>query len=904
MQQFNLTPESIPILAKFLVAFVVTAYVIVSVKNTKSVLWFTWYLIGYTTLDFFAFTAETFQTDWATLSLPLEYLASIGFTFCYLQFAYCFKDEFFKKEQRIVTFVTGFFAILGVLFTIYQFITIGFGDYAIIQSLLPFPLLMISWSGVVFYRKYRLERKRSSGTAVNRAAYKSFFLITILAIIISITPVLRVLSLINIRIFTLFFFVLNLIVFCLLTATMINYLADRTTVLVKLVGISLVLFVTVIGLQGFLVIPEYERPNPDTITVSERQEIHAQLVPYASFLFGSSSIILLLFPIFYNKSVLKPLRTLLSGVNQVSKGNLDTTIPVINQDEFGIVTVHFNKMIGNLNNAQKALKEYAEKLEERVEERTKELNLKNTLLEQQTQELERMNGFRTKLFMDISHELRTPITLVSGPLQSLLEKDNIDSDTEYQLQVALRNSDRLKQLVEQIISINRLEAGQLVLHISKIDITKKVSYFISSFQSLLDYKNISLKYTIPDDPIKLYVDEDKLETIINNLISNSLKFTPENGEVSISLTELKEGIEITISDTGIGIAPDKLPTIFERYQTSASNDSDYREGLGVGLAITKEYIQLHRGTISVKSTPGEGTTFTVYLKKGMAHFSKESINCSSNNTISNQDKALSKPITFKNKPAKKLFKQNGPLILVVEDNQDMANYIQDILINEGYKVAHAKHGKAALTLLDSLRPDLIISDIMMPVMNGMEFLKNLRAIDSYSSTPTIFLSARSDIEGRIESFRLGVNDYLIKPFNIQELTCRIENLLEFSEIRNQFALELSEEDQSTSLDQQFITKLTKLTEERMADPSFNIEELARKVAMSRRTFYREIKKKTGFSAGAFVKEIRLQKARQKLEAGLVQNIDEISIEVGFRTSSYFSKVYYKRFGKNLSEYFN
>lgn len=892
MDHLFLTPESIPMLAKSLLAVSVTGYLIFFAEKDKTIKWFVAYLLGYCMLDLFALMGEIFQTEWAFLGLPLQYLASIVFTFCYLQFAYLFKEEHFKTEHRRVTLITGFFAVLSILFTFYQIYEVGLGEYTMIQALLPFPLLLIIWSAVVFYRKYRIAKQKEDAQGTLSPAYRSFFVVTVLAIVISLTPALRALGFIGHAFFTISFFILNLVVFCMLTANAMNYLINRTTVLVKLVGISLALFVSVIGLQGFMVVPDYEYQNDQVVTTEERQSTHNKVIPYVWFLFGSVTVILTLFPVFYSRSVLLPLRRLLEGVDKVNKGNLDTEIPILNEDEFGVVSNHFNEMTKNLKTANLELQEYAESLETRVTERTQELHAK-------TEELERMDQFRTKLFTDISHELRTPITLMSGPLQHLSSNSEIDRGSHEQVQMALRNSERLKKLVEQIIDLNKLESDKLVLHISKVDVTVHLSHIIQSFESLLEYNNLRFDISIPAKSIELYLDIDKFEKIINNLISNAVKFTPDRGLISVKVEEQELDVCITVSDTGIGIKPDKVATVFDRYQSSAYEDADYKEGLGVGLAITKEYVTLHEGSISVESMEGKGSSFVVRFKKGKEHLADYSESDTVSEFPAQENPKVEQAGKEKIGTAEVT---KGPSILIVEDNSDMADYMSTILASEGYRTTHAQNGKIALDQLESFHPDLIISDIMMPVMDGMEFLEELRNNQSFSDIPTIFLSARSDMEGKLQSFRLGVNDYLVKPFNTTELLCRIENLISYYKTRKQAQIELSDE-ASESLDQELVNKVTQLIEERIEVSNLTIDDLAGDLAMSRRTLYRELKRATGMSAAAFVREVRLQKARQKLESGLVRSVNEVSGSVGFQTDSYFSKMYYKRFGKKPIEYF-
>ncbi len=888
MSYWYLTPESIPMLAKCLLAIVVTGYIFIFFKKTKPVKWFLGYLIGYTLLDIFALLGEIFLTDWALFSLPLQYLCSIAFTYCYLQFAYHFKENLFTKEHRRATFLVTCFTIPAVLYTVYQMFKIGYGDYTVIQALLPYPLFLICWSAVVFFRKYRITLEKGPKKETEALALKSFFIITILAIIISITPALRALELIGHALFTVSFFILNLTVFCMLTASSVNYLTNHTTVIVKLVGISLVLFVTIIGLQGFLILPDYEFQSGENISFVTRQEIHSQVLPYVWFLFGSSAVVLTMFPMFFSRSVLLPLRRLLKGVDEVNKGNLNIEIPVWNQDEFGVVTEHFNSMTSNLKKANNTLKEYTEGLEQKVAKRTFKLQEKNELLRIQSEELEHMQKFRSRLFQDISHELRTPITLIAGPLQQLLQKQSLDEQEKEQLQLSLRNSNRLKQLVEQIIELNRLETDQLTFRGIEMDISGKLTMIVQAFESLIKSKGHTIKTDLSKQSIAAKLDEDKFEKIITNLISNAIKFTPEGGTISVQLQEINANVEIIISDTGKGISKEKLPHIFDRYHTSAHLEEEYKEGLGVGLAITKEYIELHNGTITVESKEGQGTEFKLTFPV------TKNVHVDSYKYHPLDTKELDSPLLVNTDSVKNS-------ILLVEDNADMAQYISSILNNYGFITDHAVHGKAALELLKVKSPNLIISDIMMPEMDGITFLKELRAQKKFDQTPTIFLSARSDVEGKLEAFRLGINDYLVKPFNPEELICRVQNLLSFQAGRKEIQIRLSEE-HIEPVNDVFIKKVAQLVEERITNSSFNLEELANEVAMSRSTLYREIKRATGLSAGAFVKEIRLQKARQLLEHQSVKTVSELSFEIGFTTPSYFSKQYQQRFGKNPTDY--
>ncbi|MEQ9278378.1 MAG: ATP-binding protein [Balneola sp.] len=887
MGGFLLTPDSIPLLAKLLLALIVTGYVFFYKPKSTSIKWFAGYLAGYTLLDFFALTGTAVTANWSVFSLPLQYLASIVFTFCYVQFAYQLHEDTFPKERNSALWISAVIGSAGVVYLFIKMFTTGYGDYEGIQILVPYPLLMITWAAIVFFRKHRLE-KRKSGQEEFYRGYFVFVWLASVAVLLSFTPALDALGIIDQTTFALVFFVTNLIIFAILTAAFFRYVAQYSSILIKLVGVSLVLFLALIGIQGYLIIPEEIRVNPELNPI----EVHKTLVPYAWFLISSCVAVLTIFPVFYNRSVLEPLKSIIKGIDKVNEGNLGHKIPVSSSDELGLVGEHLNKMSDNLKKANAELKDYTEGLEQKVHERTEKL-------QQQTKELERLQNLRTKLFQDISHELRTPITLISGPLQQLINSDKeFDEYTQKQLHLSVKNSERLKKLVEQIIELNRLEFDQLTVHYSYINVSERLKILCTSFESYIEEQGLNLKISILEEPIFAKLDEDKFEKIINNLISNAIKFTPEDGDLSVSLIPESNFFSIQVQDTGIGIPENEIPYIFDRFTSASKTNVDYKDGLGVGLALTKEYVELQNGSIHVKSELGKGSTFTltlpqisdpVTLKK--SEFSEKVIDNGANKVDS------------KEPTSEALVNTHSSTILLLEDNKDMADYITSVLEDHSYKVEHAFHGKQGLEKLKDLKPDLIVSDIMMPQMDGMSFLKKVRELPDLSDTPTIFLSALSGMEKQLEGFRLGVNDYLVKPFNPEELICRIQNLISFRKVRKQFTVAVSEDD-TRNLDEELIQKLTTLVETQLGNSQFNMEELSAEVAMSRSTMYREVKRITGLSAGAFVKEIRLLKARQKLESRSVKTLGEVAAAVGFSTPNYFTKLYKKRFGKHPSDYLN
>jgi len=923
---FFLTTHSVPLLAKLTMSVIVTLYVGMFIQKNRTIKWFTAYLIGYTGLDLFAFLGQVWFGSYSEYHYPLQFLFVILLSYSYFSFSLSFKSDSFDPKKSPSFLIASILAAYCFLHVLYLMLTGNIDRSSQLTIILSFPLLMFFASAITFFRNFMLYRKHNENES---QAYLVFFILTLLAIFLTFVFIFEAFGMVSQTVNAIIFFAGNLIIFTFLIVAFLKYLDIQTTLLVKLVGLSLVLFLLIIGLEGFLVTPYQSLSDVlaskgyDVSTISRHeivsqyrstlQEMHNDALPLIGFLIVSTLIILGLFPIIFDKSILKPIRTLLKGIQKVNDGDLDTQIPVSNYDEIGHLTTHFNKMTKSLQDANESLKTYAESLEIRVEERTLELNEINNQLQsinnklaEKTKALEQMDQTRSRLFMNISHELRTPITLIRGPIEKILQFPDFKTKEKEHLKVVLRNTERLQQLVDQILDLNRWESGQLSIHVSETDVAHFLNIICASFESLIEYNSQKLICSIPSTPVLLYIDKEKFEKIFSNLISNAVKFTPSGGTIILDMIETETTVEITVADTGIGIQENRLSHIFERFGSTTNDNLDYREGLGIGLTMTKEYTKLHHGSISVESQPGKGTTFKLTFPKGNTFYETGELI----QTETNKKTALTvktKKIQDESKPiylAKSEVKPqpSGFTILLVEDNHAMTVFISSVLSDANYRVITANNGQEALKLLPKVNPDLIISDIMMPVMDGFTFLKKVKEIDAYRAIPTIFLSAISDMKGKLESLNIGVNDYLVKPFNTTELLYRIDNLLEFSLQRKEAMIELSDLPEGHESDL-IIPKLTKIIEQRIEDNNLTVEQLAPEVSMSRSTLYREIKKRTGFSAGAFLKEIRLQKARQKLESDSDMTLTEIVRSVGFQNSSYFNRIYHKRFGKWPSEYF-
>lgn len=518
-------------------------------------------------------------------------------------------------------------------------------------------------------------------------------------------------------------------------------------------------------------------------------------------------------------------------------------------------------------------------------------------LKAENEEIQRISEVRSHLLSNLSHELRTPLTLIKGPAGELLKSGRITANEKTHLISIYRNSQRLKELIEQVVDLNRYKSGSSGFAVRNVDVCLYTRFITNAFSSLMESKQISLSYSIPDHAVFIFLDLDKFEKILTNLLINAAKFTPEGGSVKVSLEDYPESITISVADTGVGIEPEKQQSIFGRFETSNEHYKDFDKGLGIGLSLSKEYIELHKGSISVESTPGKGTTFSMRFLKGKDHLGHVDVK---KDRYEIEFSYLRTPATTSEDDA--VYRnRNGHLVLAIEDDEELAQYIRNTLVDHGYQVINAENGKQGLEMAKRHVPDLILSDIMMPVMNGFELLEELRKDEQLSATPTIFLTGLADIQHRLKGLNIGVNDYIVKPFNNDELLIQIKNLINFSKMRTERQLETdSEQDDLPDnwKSDEFMQKLIEWTQERIDSGHLTTEEMAHAMNVSRRTLYRQIKKKTGFTVAGLLKEVRLQFARQLVETGKVDRIGELCHRVGYENSTYFRDLYIHRFGKD------
>jgi signal transduction histidine kinase/DNA-binding NarL/FixJ family response regulator len=542
------------------------------------------------------------------------------------------------------------------------------------------------------------------------------------------------------------------------------------------------------------------------------------------------------------------------------------------------------------------------------------IGLKNQLeiTEVKANQLKEVDQLKMQFFQNISHEFRTPLTLILGPIEKLLGASVPEDTQKRELRMMRRNAQRLLRLINQLLDLSKLEAGGMKLQANKGNIVAFIKGLAMSFHSLAERKEIFLDVRSNKEELETYFDKEKMEKIVVNLLSNAFKFTPDHGEVIVSIQNKDGGpVEISVRDTGIGIPPEKQQQIFNRFYQVDSTTTRLQEGTGIGLALVKDLVSLHHGTITVASEPGKGSEFIVSLPLGKSHLQPEEIVDSELPTeqrselsvaagqigVDGKEEALHLP--------KGDDEENKPLLLIIEDNTDVRDYVRSYLVPT-YSVLEAKDGAEGVDKAKETIPDLIISDVMMPKMDGYEVCSRLKQDEKTSHVPIILLTAKAAREDKIGGLETGADDYLIKPFDSAELLVRVKNLIESRQkLREKFGKELVSlrpgEVKVGPSEQPFITKVVNVMQKNIGDEKFGVEELAYAVGLSSKQLQRKLKGLADTTANDFIRSFRLHRAMDLLVSDSSSNISEIAYSVGFSSPAYFTKCFQEQFGTTPSE---
>lgn len=513
----------------------------------------------------------------------------------------------------------------------------------------------------------------------------------------------------------------------------------------------------------------------------------------------------------------------------------------------------------------------------------------------ETDRQKEISDAKTRLYTNITHEFRTPLTVILGMADSV--KNNGQNNISAKMDTVIKNGKNLLQLVDQMLDLSKLESGKLSLNTIRANIIPFLKYVFQLQEFYAEEKNISMAFSSASPSYEVEFDPEKTATIVSNLLGNAIKFTQDGGQISLNVYHTDQYLCLEFKDNGIGIPPDKQKSIFDRFYQVDAENTRKEGGAGIGLAITQELVHLLDGVIELKSNPGVGTVFTVKLPHDFtAENSIPSINIHEEAEFG-EDKSSSDELLSKTA-------NNHQRLLIVEDNPDVVGYLKACYQNH-FSIYVAGDGKQGYDLAVDKVPDIIISDVMMPVMDGFELCKKLKDDYRTSHIPVILLTAKADIPSRIEGLETGADAYIVKPFNQRELLVRMQRLLDlrrklFRRYSSDNNLEFSN-DPVIQKEDIFIRKLNEVIMKNIGDELFNIQSLCDEMAMSRSQLYRKFNALTNISAAKYIRTMRMKKAKVLLQTTSM-NITEVGYEVGMKSVSAFSKLFKEEFGYSPSDF--
>ncbi|MEP0418029.1 MAG: two-component regulator propeller domain-containing protein [Cyclobacteriaceae bacterium] len=518
-------------------------------------------------------------------------------------------------------------------------------------------------------------------------------------------------------------------------------------------------------------------------------------------------------------------------------------------------------------------------------------------------EKERSLDLKTRFFTNITHELRTPLTLMVGPLKDIIGKDDLSGATKTKLEGVHRNVVRLSNLVNQLLDFRKLETDHMKMCVTESDLIDLVKEVYFSFKEETTKRNIDFIFESEEGYIKCWYDADKLEKVFFNLLSNALKFTPDYGVIKIMVELDQESIKIMVQDNGKGIDEEIKEQIFERfYERNSINYTNY--GVGIGLALSKQLVELHQGTLKAENNESQGSTFTVEIPTGKSHFNAKDIVVQEK--IRGDSEVIFSSVPDKAEEVSKSERAEVSMmkLLIIEDDPEIQDYIMS-LFEGSYEVHTADNGEKGFEIAVKKLPDLIISDVMMPKMDGITLCRKIKTTIETSHIPIILLTARASTPYKIGGLETGADDYITKPFNSEELVLKAKNILT---ARTAYLEKLSRTHDFepkkiavTSTDEKFLTKLMELTEENIENSNLSVEQLAHELLVSRALLFTKIKSLTGKTPKGFIKDIRLKRAAQLLQDTDL-NISQVAQKSGFKDYRYFTKVFKQYFDETPKDY--
>ena len=561
---------------------------------------------------------------------------------------------------------------------------------------------------------------------------------------------------------------------------------------------------------------------------------------------------------------------------------------------------------------------------------------------------QQISDIKLRFFTNISHELRTPLTLIAGPVEQVLKNDKLPADAREQLVVVERNTNRMLRLVNQILDFRKIQNKKMKMQVQQLNVVAFVRKIMDNFESVAEEHNIDFLFQTEKEALNLWVDADKFEKIVFNLLSNAFKYTPNGKMITVFIREDEGTVSVGVQDQGIGIAENKRKSLFVRFENLVDKNIFNQASSGIGLSLVKELVEMHKATISVDSRLGEGSCFKVDFLKGKEHYSSsvefiledsaaplsmERIVDIANSSLQTEAAIVDAPDLEVSAAKEEAGESSSKeLMLLVEDNQELRSFLRSIFAST-YRVVEASDGMEGWSKALKYLPDIIISDVMMPEKDGIEMTRELRADMTTSHIPIILLTAKTTIESKLEGLEYGADDYITKPFSATYLQARVENLLmQRKKLQNFYRDSLthvtvsetpvaqgetlaghaSAEPVSSAAeepampemspnDRKFMDKLVDLMEKNMDNGELVVDDLVRELAVSRSVFFKKLKTLTGLAPVEFIKEMRIKRAAQLIETGEF-NMTQISYMVGINDPRYFSKCFKAQVGMTPTEY--
>ncbi|MDJ0837368.1 MAG: two-component regulator propeller domain-containing protein [Acidobacteriota bacterium] len=549
-----------------------------------------------------------------------------------------------------------------------------------------------------------------------------------------------------------------------------------------------------------------------------------------------------------------------------------------------------------------------ERLDRKVAERTRDLEERNDEVLRQQRKLREMDQLKTRFFTNLSHEFRTPLTLILGPLEDLPAHADLPSQVVNTHQGIRRNALRLLQMINELLDVSKLEAGRMILHIYEMDMVAFIDHCLAQFKPL-EQQGPSLSARLPDHPVTVFFDPDKMEKVVSNLVFNAFKHVPPSGRIVVTLSEEDEFVQFSVKDNGPGIDASRLPHLFDRFYQAGTGTGKFH-GTGIGLALARELVELHAGQIGVSSEQDFGSEFTVRLPKGCRHFKPEQLSADIPADMPVEPPSRFDPETLRmqepdGSPDETTEENQGrTTVLLIEDNSEMRAYLAAMLQTH-YRILSAESGEDGMVRALEEIPDLIICDVMLPGISGLEVCRKLKQDEHTSHIPVIILTARAAADQTIEGLAHDADVYITKPFNSGILLSQIDNLIRnrrlLRDLYSQKITAAAADIEVLSGEAQFLKKVVVCVEENLSEPGFGVNELAEALGFSRRQLLRKIAATTGKTPSEIMRDIRLERAAHLLRNHTDQ-ITQIAYTVGFAKPQYFAKKFREVYGKTPSEY--